>query len=95
MEQLEFHDYKGAVVGIAGERVVCLIEKVEGAPLECYGLQLFNESYLSIDAAKKRAVTVYTEIAERKPLVSFGETLATALEGMAAAMRKQSAGSAS
>jgi hypothetical protein len=92
MEPLEFHEYKNCTVAIAGERVVCLIAKVEGAPLECYGLQLFNESYVSIDAAKKRALAMYNEIAQRQPSVSFGETLASALEGMAASMRKAAAG---
>ena len=79
MDKLEFHDYKGCVVGIAGERVLCLIEKVENAPLECYGLQLFHESFVSIEAAKNRALVVYGEISERKPAVSFAETLACAL----------------
>jgi len=51
-EPLEWHHIKDCWVGMVGQQIVCVIDKMEEMPCEAVAVQQFNDVFASVDAAK-------------------------------------------
>ena len=58
---IEWHDVKGAKVGISGTQVVCIVENAEDMPIECFRLHILQGVYLTCAAAQQASETDFTE----------------------------------
>lgn len=90
---VEWHQYKSAWVGLAGNRVVCVIEKFEDMPCEAYSAQMFSGVFTTVEAAKEeaaKAITAGLKIEEnnKAPKPSIYTTM---LRGILASLEKAEA----
>jgi hypothetical protein len=61
---IEWHEIKGAQVGMKGDQVICIVERVEGLPFEAYGVNPMSAVYRTLDAAKSEAEAGHTRFLE-------------------------------
>jgi len=47
-----WHEFSRAIVGMDGPHLVAAIEKVDGAPVEAYGINYLRDMFVSADDAK-------------------------------------------
>jgi hypothetical protein len=51
-EPLEWHQIKDTWVGMIGQEIVCVIDKMDDMPCEAVAIQQFSGVFTSVDAAK-------------------------------------------
>lgn len=67
---LEWHKFKDTWVGLEGDKVICIIERMDGMPCEMYGLNITRGVFTTAEAAKthiEQAAERYEEDQKEPP----------------------------